>query len=70
MRFVLRALGFDDILLSRFQNEGRYFSIFPSGFNEMPNEKEGTRSDERKRFLFLFFGGKDLFVVLPKSTQT
>ena len=37
----------------------------------MPNEKEGTRSDERKRlFLFLFFGGKDLFVVLPKSTQT
>ena len=32
--------------------------------------KKKARSDERKRFLFLFFGGKDLFVVLPKSTQT
>ena len=55
VRFVLRALGFDDILLSRFQNEGRYFSIFPSGFNEMPNEKEGTRSDERKEVSFFVF---------------
>ena len=58
VRFVLRALGFDDILLSRFQNEDIFrFSLL-------------FLSDERKRFLLLFFGGKDLFVVLPKSTQT
>jgi hypothetical protein len=32
--------------------------------------KKKARSDERKRFLFLFFGGKDLFVVLPKRKHT
>ena len=73
--FCLRALGFDDILLSRFQN-ARYFSIFLLFFRgetaqkgEMGTKKK-ARSEERKRVFFFVFGGKDLFVVLPKSTQT
>ena len=36
----------------------------------MPNEKEGTKCGKKEGVFFLFFGGKDLFVVLPKSTQT
>lgn len=46
--FCLRALVFDDILLSRFQKP-RYFSIFLLFFRRkyskggLPNEKEGTK---------------------------
>ena len=69
--FCLRALVFDDILLSRFQKP-RYFSIFLLflGENAQKGErrtKKKARSDERKRFLFLFFGGKDLFVVCKRK---
>jgi len=69
--FCLRALGFDDILLSRFQNEDIFrFSFCFLGENAQKWErrtKKKARSDERKRFLFLFFGGKDLFVVCKRK---
>ena len=50
----------------------RYFSIFLLflGENAQKGErrtKKKARSDERKRFLFLFFGGKDLFVVCKRK---
>ena len=72
VRFVLRALGFDDILLSRFQNEDifRFSLLFFRRKRGKCRTKKKARSAERKRVFFLFFGGKDLFVVLPKSTQT
>ena len=73
--FCFRALGFEDILLSRFQN-ARYFSIFLLFFRR--NCAKGGNAERKRRHevrkergcFFLFFGGKDLFVVLPKSTQT
>ena len=73
--FCFRALGFEDILLSRFQN-ARYFSIFLLFFKR--NCAKGGNAERKRRHevrkergcFFLFFGGKDLFVVLPKSTQT
>ena len=62
------------VLLSRFQNEDIFrFSFCFLGETAQKGEmgtKKKARSDERKRCFFLFFGGKDLFVVLPKSTQT
>ena len=74
--FCLRALGFDDILSSFPFPKRRYFSIFLLFFRgetaqkgEMGTKKK-ARSAERKRVFFLFFGGKDLSVVLPKRTQT
>lgn len=61
-------------LLSRFQNEDIFrFSFCFLGETAQKGEmgtKKKARSDERKRCFFLFFGGKDLSVVLPKSTQT
>jgi len=73
--FCLRALGFDDILSSFPFPKRRYFSIFLLFLGETAQKgemgtKKKARSDERKRCFFLFFGGKDLSVVLPKSTQT
>ena len=62
-------------LLSRFQNE----DIFPFSFCFLGAKLRKRGKWERKRrhevrkergYFFLFFGGKDLSVVLPKRTQT
>ena len=75
VRFVLRALGFDDILLSRFQNEDIFrfsFCFLGAKLRKRGKWERKRRHEVRKErgYFFLFFGGKDLSVVLPKRTQT
>jgi len=36
----------------------------------MGTKKKAREGGKKEGVFFLFFGGKDLFVVLPKSTQT
>ena len=67
VRFVLRALGFDDILLSRFQNEGRYFSIFPSVFWKCRTKKKAREVMKERGFFFCFLAGKICLLFCPKA---
>ena len=62
-------------LLSRFQNEDIFrFSFCFLGETaqkgEMGTKKKAREVRKERGCFFLFFGGKDLSVVLPKSTQT
>ena len=70
--FCLRALGFDDILLSRFQN-ARYFSIFLLFFRR--NCAKGGNAERKRRHevmkergvFFCFLAGKICLLFCPKA---
>ena len=64
--FCARLVLTTFFLLSRFQNEGRYFSIFLLFLTKCRTKKK-AREVMKERGFFSFFGGKDLFVCFAQK---
>lgn len=70
VRFVLRALGFDDILLSRFQNEDIFrFSLlfFRRKRGKCRTKKKAREVMKERGFFFCFLAGKICLLFCPKA---